>query len=368
MDTLYDAALQFQKLKNYEYTIVLGYKNKSSSINLRFFEDNFFHLCGFQYLRDVSKINELSNSSKALNSVLNGEITQKDIETSENYKLHGIADRISAVANLSSLLNDFLKKSNINIFKYNNNANPFSKIKGDYLLKIQAPDNKTIYFVLKKHRNADNKYFGLSIFSRNLEIENDFAKGHTPNTLLYAAITPLSKEREQQQILYKHPKYDPPEVNVGNIKIIRFKSLNRQNEFVDVLTKSHYTFGQAVSDFFGRIKDHLYNSKIHKKFYKALVSYDKQLPNNKTIIVNEKENAELKPKVENKSIFDVTQNELVKNTTANIKSSQIHTETSSSKSFSQGLEDLKERARKINEARKNGIDQTQNHKPNKPKH
>ena len=41
---------------------------------------------------------------------------------------------------------------------------------------------------------------------------------------------------------------------------------------------------------------------------------------------------------------------------------------SQTNNFFHGLGDLQERVRKINEARKNGTDQTQNHKPNKPKH
>ncbi|MBO5302686.1 MAG: hypothetical protein J6A92_01400 [Lachnospiraceae bacterium] len=45
-DLLYDAAVEYQKLKSIIYKIVVGRKKQSYNINLHFPPESFFHLAG----------------------------------------------------------------------------------------------------------------------------------------------------------------------------------------------------------------------------------------------------------------------------------------------------------------------------------
>ena len=50
-DILLDAALAFEAVLKYKYRIILGKKGKATEINIHFSPDNFFHLAGFQHLK-----------------------------------------------------------------------------------------------------------------------------------------------------------------------------------------------------------------------------------------------------------------------------------------------------------------------------
>lgn len=350
MKTIYDAAVEFQEIKKQEYNIVLGYKNRSSNISLRFFDDNFFHLCGLQYLKDVAALNDISNSSKALNLVLNKSISQKDLEKSDYFLKNNIADRIARVADLAQLLNNSLKDSQINIYKYNNHANPYSSIKGQYLLKMNAYDNRTVYLVLEKHHSAENKFFGLSIFSRNLEKEKDFSIGHTFNTLLYATRTPLDINNkaisEKEEVLFKHSKYYSSSEN--NIKIVKFEPLIKQEGNVGVLTYPRPSVGQSLLGFIKKLKAHFNDFRKDKKASKALDERNFQISN------SERDN-ELKENDKQQSL-QITQNH---------KTLEYST-TKPTKSFSQGLDDFTKRVNAQN-AQKPTVHNTFDRNSTKPK-
>lgn len=53
-DILYQAASIWNELTEYNYVFTYGYKNKLYTINLTFSLDDFPHLAGFQYLKDIS--------------------------------------------------------------------------------------------------------------------------------------------------------------------------------------------------------------------------------------------------------------------------------------------------------------------------
>ena len=53
-DILYQAASVWKNLTEYHYIITYGYKNKLYTLNLTFSPEDFPHLAGFQYLRDLS--------------------------------------------------------------------------------------------------------------------------------------------------------------------------------------------------------------------------------------------------------------------------------------------------------------------------
>ena len=50
VDILYKAAVNYKKMLNIGYKIILGKKGKAYYINLNFYEESFFHLVGLQHL------------------------------------------------------------------------------------------------------------------------------------------------------------------------------------------------------------------------------------------------------------------------------------------------------------------------------
>lgn len=53
-DIFYQSAFVWNELTEYNYLFTYGYKNKLYEINLTFSPDDFPHLAGFQYLKDIA--------------------------------------------------------------------------------------------------------------------------------------------------------------------------------------------------------------------------------------------------------------------------------------------------------------------------
>ena len=53
-DLLYNAAVEYQRLQNVVYKIIVGRKGKSYTLQLHFPPESFFHLTGLQHLTDIT--------------------------------------------------------------------------------------------------------------------------------------------------------------------------------------------------------------------------------------------------------------------------------------------------------------------------
>lgn len=271
MSTIYEAAVEFQKLMGYEYKFVFGYKGKTVDFHLRFFDDKFFHLCGLHKLKDIEILNEDTNTSNVFMKILNGEITHQKLQSSKFFYSEDVDDRINRVAELSTILNETMKqKLERDVYKYNNNINPFSNIKASFMIKALSKDQRTVYFIIDKNKNDPNYFFGLSIFSRDLldKTQKDFAAGHTFNTLLYLSKTPLTENKEldknNEEVLFKLDSYTVP--SDGNITIVKFESPDYNKGDIAAIDIRHLSiYGQADSPFFGKIKQ-FFTDKIPQFF------------------------------------------------------------------------------------------------------
>lgn len=67
MDILQQSALAWKKLTEYRYQLVYGYKKNLYPINLTFSYEDYPHLAGFQYLKDISLPNY--TSAKIVNRI-----------------------------------------------------------------------------------------------------------------------------------------------------------------------------------------------------------------------------------------------------------------------------------------------------------
>ncbi len=348
MSTIYDAAIEFQKLLGFEYKLVFGYKGNSVEVPLRFYEDKFFHLSGLQYLSDISKIEDAANTTDAFNKIIGKEITHQDLVVGARFKEKNLQDRIDRVADLSRLLNSAIFDKNVTqVYKYNKNANPNSDIIGNFIIKNFAPDKRTEYFILCKNMYDPDKYFGISIFSRDLsnKKQKDFAIGHTQNTLLYVSRTPLTKDKQldknKEVVLFRLPSYSVP--TNSNINVVKFTSLSRKNG--GILVAPHPTLGQALANLINGLAEKIKTGVEERRqelrkvkqendaFKDAIAERDEQLAEKNDEIANlKKECADLSDQLKKHKQL-------------------VTTAAKPTRSFSQNLDDFAKRVRAENTAK-----------------
>lgn len=82
-DIFYDAASIWNELTEYNYIFTYGYKNTLYTISLTFSQEDFPHLAGFQYLKDITL--PRYNPEKIVSLILDGTITLAQIEKASQY-------------------------------------------------------------------------------------------------------------------------------------------------------------------------------------------------------------------------------------------------------------------------------------------
>ena len=172
MADILQVAKSYANLLDVEYQILLGKKNKNISFSIIFKEMHFFHLAGFQYLKDLSQI--LTESREQIfRRILKGKLKKQIFESSEYYPK--IKDRIDYLSYLEQIMD-----SNKTVFKYNPRLEAFSAIQADFLLKNEVQSRNVFTFLSKDSENG--KYFCRSFFP---QIDRDYSAGQTNWTLLY---------------------------------------------------------------------------------------------------------------------------------------------------------------------------------------
>ena len=141
-NVLYQAAAVWKDLMNYRYILTYGCRNKSYEINLTFSADEFSHLAGFQYLKDISL--PRYNSRKIVDMILSGKITYKAIQKGMQYR-EMVEPRLLALVRLKEVL-----EQDFELFSYVPNLYPFvTKIKADYIISSQ--NEPTAFVLLSKN-------------------------------------------------------------------------------------------------------------------------------------------------------------------------------------------------------------------------
>ena len=141
-NVLYQAAAVWKDLMNYRYILTYGCRNKSYEINLTFSADEFSHLAGFQYLKDISL--PRYNSRKIVDMILSGKITYKAIQKGMQYR-EMVEPRLLALVRLKEVL-----EQDFELFSYVPNLYPFvTKIKADYIISSQNETNSRSFLLSK---------------------------------------------------------------------------------------------------------------------------------------------------------------------------------------------------------------------------
>lgn len=166
-DIFYQAAYIWNELTEYKYIFTYGYKNKLYEINLIFSPEDFPHLVGFQYLKDI--VLPRYNPRKIISRILDGTIKLTQIQKAAQYE-EMILPRLEALMRMKDILdNDFI------LFLYVPQMYPFyTQIKADYLISSHS-DVSNYIFIIQANANSTAKfdYLCCSAFkegSRNYEI------------------------------------------------------------------------------------------------------------------------------------------------------------------------------------------------------
>lgn len=198
-DILKKAAVNFEKMLDTEYHIVLGRKCTTYNVNIKFTMDSFFHLVGLQHLTDITFTSH--NKERIYKDILSGKIGNDLIAKSVFYEKYFIKERIILLDKLEEMLDacDVLFKINYNQYIR------YTRIRADYLCEYKMKDisDDCIYLFLIKY--VMNDYKCCSFFKKH---NVDFTKGTSQMKLLYnEKIINPGKENEKRVKLFQHKNY-----------------------------------------------------------------------------------------------------------------------------------------------------------------
>ncbi|MBQ4523249.1 MAG: hypothetical protein IJA10_09895 [Lachnospiraceae bacterium] len=172
---LYQAAFVWKKLTEYYYIFTYGYKKRLYTINLTFSMEDFPHLAGFQYLKDLSL--PRYNPNKIVDRILEQKIKYEQIIKGSQY-IAMVKPRLEALIRLENILEkDFL------LFSYMPQMYPFTTmIKADYLISSHL-DLVSFVFIIQTTpgRKAKCDYLCCSTFIKN---ERDYETNQRSRTIL----------------------------------------------------------------------------------------------------------------------------------------------------------------------------------------
>ena len=140
MNLLQKSARAWKEIIEYRYLFVYGYKKQLYPINLIFSLNEYPHLAGFQYAKDIALPNY--SSAKIADRVIEGKISFDTLKKATQYK-DMIKPRLEALIHLKeSLDNEF------NLYSFMPRMYPFyTTIKADYLISSHTNINNFIFII-----------------------------------------------------------------------------------------------------------------------------------------------------------------------------------------------------------------------------
>lgn len=198
-DILKKAAIDFEKMLNKEYHIVLGRKCKTYNLNIKFTKDSFFHLIGLQHLTDITFTSH--NKERVYKDILAGRISNAIIKKSVFYEKYFIKERIIYLEKIEEMLDS----CNL-LFKINYNEYiKYTRIRADYLCEYKLPENVDVCLYLFLIKSMIEDYMGCSFFRKH---NIDFTKGTSEMKLLFnEKVINCGKENEERIKLFQHKNY-----------------------------------------------------------------------------------------------------------------------------------------------------------------
>ena len=162
-DILHDAAIEYKKLRNVIYKIIVGRKGNSYSIMLHFPPESFFHLSGLQHLTDLTFPS--TNKERIYKEIIKGRITESDIKKSIFYEKWYIEERLLSFPFLEEMIDSNSIIHLINAKRYITNTN----IKADYLCEHKICSEVLYLFLVieRYYPKFKNECKGCSFFRKH---------------------------------------------------------------------------------------------------------------------------------------------------------------------------------------------------------
>lgn len=160
MNLLKQSALAWKEITEYRYLFTYGYKKKLYPVNLTFSPEDYPHLAGFQYMKDISLPNY--SSSKIVDRILDDKITFDKVRKAAQYE-GMIKPRLEALIYLKkSLDNEFT------LYSYMPQMYPFiTGLKADYLISSHFEINSFVFIIHSTPpKEAKYDFLCCSIFTK----------------------------------------------------------------------------------------------------------------------------------------------------------------------------------------------------------
>lgn len=149
MSNISNALNTFRGLFDYNYHFAVSCQKKLIDITLTFIESDFFHLAGFQYLKDIDIPKSAVQLFKKIDS---DKINDEGLSKSKNYlqvndSYANVKDRIDGL----QYLREYIDSKNT-VFKYIKDMNKYSSIDADILIKSTVNHREAFIFLKKRTR------------------------------------------------------------------------------------------------------------------------------------------------------------------------------------------------------------------------
>ena len=140
-DILYRAAEVWKELTEYHYVFTYGYKGgELHEIKLTFSPEDFPHLAGFHYLKDIAL--PRYSPRKTVDMILSDKITYDKVKKGALYQEY-VKPRLLALVRLKEIL-----EQEFDLFSYMPQFYPFvTKIKADYLISSRIEPTAFVFII-----------------------------------------------------------------------------------------------------------------------------------------------------------------------------------------------------------------------------
>lgn len=157
MDKIYEAAAKYVALSRYEYKFILSRNRKLLELRVDFRDEDFYHLTGLQYLKDIDIPR---NRKKTLDDIIyKKRITDSRLENSRFY-VNPVPDKdIQSRINSLRFLEEYIDTDNIiRVFSTRNQPHMASLINADYIIESQFKGDSDTVYIFLKHREENPEY------------------------------------------------------------------------------------------------------------------------------------------------------------------------------------------------------------------
>ena len=195
---IYRAAYIWGEISQYKYSFTYGYKMNLYSINLSFSPEDFPHLAGFQYLKDLTL--PRFTPAKTVDKILDGTITQEQIEKGNQYEKM-VKPRLLALVALEYMLD-----SDFSLYSFMPRFYSFhTSIQADYLIASHLKDVSFVFLIREGERSTASDCICCSTF---LKDNRDYEQNQRSYTLMKK--TKLNLNTGNTQVLFMKENFVDP--------------------------------------------------------------------------------------------------------------------------------------------------------------